>query len=472
MRARWLALLVLVLVLAAACSSRDSAKVEPAKGSAAPRDAASADAGPKEAERTDAEARAILVRWKDAQNAGAFRDYEALYATKFEGVRRSGRRVARMERARWMRERARMFRAKMQVDVTAVDVRATRDTAVVRFTQTWESGRYKDVGPKVLLLAREGGVLRIAREEMLASTIERGPPVDDDQFAFVEAVGGRFIALLDPVAAPWASSPPRLTASESTYRVVERDVDTAQLPPPMARWQGASLVVHAVDGSTCAARVTGLTLVARYLPYQEEIVEWRELSDSEIAEVVWQEGEPRLGAVLEPEGACGAPAFARVARLSAPTVWTATPADAPLHERALDGFRALPAFADIQRGYASHLASADRWDEDASARLAIGVWRSAASADVFVTVSAAVAAGEGCDLFEADLTAMWRLDGGELRFVGSVPRPTLLLDLDGDGQIEVFHEERAYGLTRVLVSGPTLEMERARDSVTNMDCRC
>src|SRR5689334_14206203 len=69
---------------------------------------------------TDAAARAVLDAWLAAQNAGTFPAYEALYAPRFEGVRRSGTQVARLDRKRWMREREAMF--KQKTTVTAKDV--------------------------------------------------------------------------------------------------------------------------------------------------------------------------------------------------------------------------------------------------------------------------------------------------------------------------------------------------------------
>src|SRR5438105_2725239 len=55
------------------------------------------------------EALALVERWQAAQNKGDFAAYQALYATAFRGVRRSGARVSEFDRAGWLADRERMF---------------------------------------------------------------------------------------------------------------------------------------------------------------------------------------------------------------------------------------------------------------------------------------------------------------------------------------------------------------------------
>ena len=61
----------------------------------------------------------------------------------------------------------------MKVEVSNVVVAATAGSAQLQFTQLWQSGTYKDTGPKRMVLAREGAGLLIAREEMLALVSQR-----------------------------------------------------------------------------------------------------------------------------------------------------------------------------------------------------------------------------------------------------------------------------------------------------------
>lgn len=118
---------------------------------------------------SEADARALVEAWLAAQNQGNFGAYEALYARKFSGVKRSGDRIVRMNRAEWLADRKRMFARPMLVEAAELRVVASRSGVTVGFEQTWSSGAYKDTGPKVMVLSREGGAPRVEREELLAS---------------------------------------------------------------------------------------------------------------------------------------------------------------------------------------------------------------------------------------------------------------------------------------------------------------
>ena len=92
-------------------------------------------------------------------------------------------------------------------------------------------------------------------------------------------------------------------------------------------------------------------------------------------------------------------------------------------------------------------------------------------ARAFVAVSAT--AGPGCGDFEGALAAIWELTGDTLTPIsGSSEMPDLVLDLEGDGEPEVIYEDRSQGLSRSLMTGRALDLLRATDQVTNMDCRC
>lgn len=122
-----------------------------------------------------AEARALMQAWLDAQNKGDFAAYQALYAAGFSGIRRSGGRKVSLDRAGWLRDRARMFKKPMVVAASEVRAGPLR----LDFVQSWQSGSYKDTGRKQLVLTREGGALRIVREEMLESVLAgAAPPLD------------------------------------------------------------------------------------------------------------------------------------------------------------------------------------------------------------------------------------------------------------------------------------------------------
>jgi ketosteroid isomerase-like protein len=155
-------------------------------------EAARADGTPPPA----AEARALIDRWVAAQNAGDFAAYQALYAAGFTGVRRSGSRTVNLDRAGWMKDRERMFKKKIQV--AALEPEIATDGASATFTQTFESGTFRDKGRKRMAFAREGAGLLIAHEEMLESAVQAGPPPplppDDPNVALLRALYPRYDA--------------------------------------------------------------------------------------------------------------------------------------------------------------------------------------------------------------------------------------------------------------------------------------
>ncbi len=122
---------------------------------------------------SEAEAKAVLQTWLQAQNARDFARYATLYAADFQGVRRSGERTVRLNREAWLRDRERMFKAPMSVDADYTQVVTAQDSASVTFVQRWSAGRFADVGQKRMSLRRLGGNLVIASEELLCSLMIR-----------------------------------------------------------------------------------------------------------------------------------------------------------------------------------------------------------------------------------------------------------------------------------------------------------
>ena len=168
-----------LLLAAVACKGDPEKQAAPPPAPAAPRDAATGkpsgkapakQEAPNQADRRDAEA--LLADWVVAQGGGDFAGYQKFYADRFTGVRRSGKKVRRFDRAGWMADRGRMFERPMSVTVEAVQVMAHGAQTHLFFTQTFEQGTYKDTGRKWMALERAtDGAFRIAREEMLDSTL-------------------------------------------------------------------------------------------------------------------------------------------------------------------------------------------------------------------------------------------------------------------------------------------------------------
>ncbi|MBI4956908.1 MAG: hypothetical protein HY908_33135 [Myxococcales bacterium] len=103
----------------------------------------------------EAGAKKLVDAWLAAQNSGDFAAYEALYAPKLEGIKRVGARSWRFDRAGWLADRKRMFKHPMTVGAKDIAVRGSSIAATVDLVQTFSQGKFKDEGPKHLVLVKE-----------------------------------------------------------------------------------------------------------------------------------------------------------------------------------------------------------------------------------------------------------------------------------------------------------------------------
>ena len=429
----------------------------------------------------EAAARALLDRWLAAQNQGDFAAYQACYATRVDGIKRVGTRSARFNRAGWLADRKRMFKRKMVVAVSELELATTSTTARARFIQKWTSGKYEDVGAKEILLVREGGELRIAHEEMLESTITHAPQraeLPADKFLFtVEGGKDRYVILGDGNGL--AHGEPELLSSYGVY-VTRAAISAGDLPASMARWQGRE-----VAGGDCRATVVGLVLLDRVVPHYSTVYEWKEgagesgvpATNAQIAADVFGVGHVRIAGKLD--GACPAGQFVRAA--DQPAWVIAEPVDDPaLAARAATAFRELPAYKEIQRRFASEVADAkvERWEEfDDGARdeIAVKLYRQARTGKISVMVW--LHTGVGCGGFDGTLWALFEGDGkGELSVVNSDLAlesggvVVAAIDLEDDGELEWLIDFRDPSQTSLLVRS---DGERLRErSVYFRDCSC
>jgi hypothetical protein len=126
-------------------------------------------AGPAAAAPTEDQVVDLLRAWVIAQTTGDRAAYEKLYASSFQGVRRSGQKAVTFDRAGWITDRAKMFARPMQVEAGKPAITIADGKALARFVQTWGSGTYRDTGNKEIVVVVEGGEARIAREELIDS---------------------------------------------------------------------------------------------------------------------------------------------------------------------------------------------------------------------------------------------------------------------------------------------------------------
>lgn len=207
------------------------APAKPTDGGAAP--VKSTDGGGAPGKRVPlverAQVDALMTAWLEAQNSGAFDAYAALYTEDFKGVRRSGKQTVRLDRTGWLKDRKKMFARPMLVAARDVEITLGPGRATARFTQEWSSGKYHDVGPKVLEVVADGTKLAIAREELLTSRIvktAKPAPVDDDLPPLFATWDQRVVitSLIEP---GWASGEPKLLSGQ----IPERDESCDDDPP-------------------------------------------------------------------------------------------------------------------------------------------------------------------------------------------------------------------------------------------------
>lgn len=397
----------------------------------------------------------LFDRWLAAQNTGDLAGYLALYAERFEGVRRSGTRVARMDRKGWAADRTKMFAKKMEVTAEGVLITTSPATAQVTFTQAWASGTYRDVGPKLLVVVMEKGALRIAREEMLASTLqgpERLAPHPADRFAFVIQDGGTRVVLDAAPQVAWGEGAPQLLADAVPFPT-RMAVSRGKLTPDLAAWTGKKVRLYGPAGPVCEATLGDLSLVGRVIPHFGEVARWhgtgehagkQPVSKAEIAREAWAlaSGARPHGVVLaadlaSTQGDCKAALWAQVASEPERRVAKAEEAGDALSKKALAELRKLSEYIEIQ----STSEAPGPWDE--RGRTEVVVMRHPAGRQlVFISVNAV----EGCGGFQGNLSAVYELKGDALVLAGrpmGVPpeMPSGAIDAGG-GEIEILFTER------------------------------
>ena len=397
----------------------------------------------------DADVQRLVQAWLEAQNTGRFEAYQALYAPRFTGVRRSGARTVQLDRQGWLADRARMFRKAMKVEAKDLQISASATSARVLMQQAWSSASYKDVGPKQLIVVRTADGLRIAREEMLQSRLVGG--------LATRAAAAEALALADDESvllsgAPddaWARGAPR--GDGATW--AERDVREAALPKALGAWKGKKVRLYGPAGPLCEATIASLVLRAEVVPHFGTVQEWNGQGDgpkrspAQIAAEVWSmaagDGHALFGRL---SARCPGAVWARAADLPAPAI---TPVEEPsgsLREAALSAFRRLRAYRDLQAAYGeSSEAPAGkrraRWEDADGAKP--HVYALGATGGGLVLVSAQ--AGAGCGRFEGSLVGLWEVRGDasspKLSPL-SLPADEALIvraavDLDGDGKPEI-----------------------------------
>lgn len=429
-----------------------------------------AQASSEKAQRTQAEARALLTKLTDAYNQGQPEALQLLYGERVLGVHRQGERVMFADRLQWIGEQTARLQHPGMLLVTGTRVAATSTAARVFFNYLLESGgpeQERESGRAELFLLREPAGLRIARQEWwperpLGQAHAAAPTRSPDQFAFVEAMD---LLLPTQVEPSWTQGALVVESAGDQVRV-SRSIEPAQLPAEIVRWQGRRVQLYDLSGKRCEARVVGFKVVGRLRPHPELQRHWQTESAQTVAREAWEltSGDHVLAAGLEGDHVtCQGASWARAVELTDPKLELMHDAPPQLRQAALEELRKLPAYAQIQAALARELtppgrsgagsrsrsrsgrsaapppsASAASWDQGKDAHVEVSVLM----IHGVQLVSVSARAGLGCIGLSHQLWALWQLQGDPSQpewHLLSSPRsgqggaPRAVLDLDGDG---------------------------------------
>lgn len=473
--------LVLLLTLALGCAERerpaDKAAAPAAPSVKAPPTAASARPAAVDAAPLRASAEALVQRWSQAQNEQDFAAYEALYATRFEGIKRVGAKSFRFDRQGWMRDRKPMFRSPIKVDVSELKLQPGSSSVVAWFRQTWAGGRFRDVGEKQLVLVREGDGLKIAREEMLSSSVALSPPVralGREDFLFVKQFGKRSFAVLERQHRGLGAGPAELV----DYHAAVRSVDEQQLDLETQALFRRKFALYGAKGKLCEAKLGAARVLAHVIPHFGQVQTWQaehgepKPTHHAVAEEIWAladaPGGRMLVAELWAEGCDGA-LWARAADLPSPAVHLPVEAEPKLADEALERFRRLPGYRRLQSEFSREFAGKGPWDADERTARQVLTFAEPGSEQRYVAVTAYA---PGCGDFYGELWAIWRRVENTWELLtdrsSNGPRvvPLGVFDANADGTPEVLGDGQ-------LLEGAAGRLVRA-DSVRppDFDCGC
>jgi hypothetical protein len=417
---------------------------------------------------TTDDARKVLDGWLAAQNDGDFAAYQALYADRFEGIRRSGSQTARLDRARWMKERERMFREKPKVEAKEVAISVVPDGASISFVQSWMTPAYRDEGPKLIVLTRGKDALRISREEMLHSNVIGSGALPPSKFAFAIDAGGPQLVIHTKPDETWSTGAPALVSSG--YPVTtRRSVDASKLPADLASWVGKKVELFGKSGLACEGEVSALSVIGRIDPTIETQTRWGgtgpyeadgKVPPKQIALEAWDLGASSggriLAAAVKPSsGACKGALWGRLASADKPTLVDAVPADAATMAAMLAELQKTKVYTDAQARYQTEKEASDppRWiDHDPSTKALVFKHPSA----TIVTLS--LVSGTGCGGFSQTLSGAWEKKGATLVPLRDPKEDDLVPqsagDVDGDGKLDFVYVEGLFRSKGAKVDDP------------------
>lgn len=445
---------------------------------------ARAPEAPAEDEVDVARAEEVVKRWVEAQNSGDFDAYQAQYAERFSGIKRVGASVSSYDREGWLKDRKRMFQKKMEVSATDIEIEPASRMAVVRFTQSWASGSYKDVGPKQLVLVPQGekGPLQIVREEMITSQIEgageKGAAPAAGAVGFYTVADDAALLIL-PIAAEETWFQPKTVRGITRSKSAIADAVVSNLPAEVRALQGKEVAFFGPRGESCRGKITGFGVRAEVTPHFGAVQTWDGMweddtnkdrrSDAYVAEAIMELGANGGRYVVAKTdiaaSTCGEPSWGSVDASSSAAAAPFSPVtDASLKGKMTSAFKALPGYTSNQ----AHYESSGTWLDSSDA---VTTLTQASLGDRrFVYMDAR--AGRGCGDFYGEFWALWEVKGDDLVLLsdgkegGEPPALRAVIDLGSDGKPEFV------GTSKVLAAQGPVWRNVASYDVPMFDCPC
>ncbi|MCC6557133.1 MAG: hypothetical protein IT372_29625 [Polyangiaceae bacterium] len=294
----------------------------------------------------------------------------------------------------------------------------------------------------------------------------RAPAAGD--FAFAIAVGEELGLVVAEDLEPFEllDEPELVTGTDADPLVLRQAVVERSLPDEIRALRGQAVRLYDGAKPVCEGGVVGFAAVGQLqrpgMSWAGEPSEGPPGTQEEIAAEAWSMAFRAVVAIVRAPSPCKGAAWGRLSSLPPPRFVEIEPARGEIEERAADAFRALPGYAEAQRGF-------DEEQERLRAQgleAAKGAWDAVGSTDVAripwsgrTLVQRAARVGEPCG-FSASLEAIWEVREGRggisLELLGSGVAGggvSALLDVNGDGHLEAIVGD-PYREEQWLVSWP------------------
>jgi hypothetical protein len=330
-----------------------------------------------------------------------------------------------------------MFKKPMTVDAEDRKIDVVGGMAVVRFHQTYEQGKFKDAGEKQLVVVDTPAGPRIAREEMLRSTVVAGP---GSPKASGFAVLDGWLVLDDAPANAQLTGEPDLHEGSGLADYVV----TQAIAGGSAKQVGQKVTLYP-SGAQCT--IGALHQLDLLTPHFMTTYEWRGDTDGDgtpdappiegkaLAEHIQGAGASYLAAALD-DCTPGTDDVIGVLGGGAPWAEQKDPARDEAVERM---FHADASYKALNDEYTTQYGGSGAWTEAEGGSENVTVWRSPDGKATYAIAYAS--AGTGCGDFFGELAIVYRFDGGTPTSLGELAlgsrEPDVVVDTNKDGLPEI-----------------------------------